>query len=103
MTPSVTSSNLGEMLAAKLDANQRTLLMQGLAAPAVRVNNPHIQYFNSNQQGYSTLELTDSYAEWVAYAVDKGVSDPAVARKCVARQRKHMSLPWLLAQSTSGF
>jgi len=103
MTPAVTSSNLGEMLGAKLDATQRTLLMQGLAAPAVRVNNPHVQYFNSNQQGYSTLEMTDTYAEWVAYAVDKGASDPAVSRKCVARQRKYMSLPWLMAQSTSGY
>ena len=103
MTPSVTSSNLGEMLGGKLNAQQRTLLMQGLAAPAVRATNPHIQYFNSNQQGYSTLELTDSYAEWVAYAVDKSISDPAVARKCVARQRKYMSLPWLTAQSTSGY
>lgn len=103
MTPSVTSANLGEMLGGKLTPEQRTLLMQGLATPAVRLNNPHIQYFNSNQQGYSTLELTDSYAEWVAYAVDKSVNDPAVARKCVARQRKYMSLPWLMAQSTSGY
>lgn len=103
MTPAVTSSNLGEMLGAKLDATQRTLLLQGLAAPAVRLNNPHIQYFNSDQQGYSTLELTDSHAEWVAYAVDKSSTDPAVARKCVARQRKYMSLPWLMAQSTSGY
>jgi alkaline phosphatase D len=103
MTPSVTSSNLGEMLASKMDAQQRTLLMQGLAAPAVRLNNPHISYFNSNQQGYSTLELTDSYAEWVAYAVDKGVNDANVARTCVARQRKYMALPWVMAQSTSGY
>jgi len=103
MTPSVTSSNLGEMLGAKMDPTQRSLLMQGLAAPAVRLNNPHIQYFNSDQQGYSTLELTDSYAEWVAYAVDKSSTDPTVSRKCVARQRKYMSLPWLMAQSTSGY
>lgn len=103
MTPSVTSANLGEMLGGKLTPEQRTLLMQGLATPAVRLNNPHIQYFNSNQQGYSTLELTDSYAEWVAYSVDKSVNDPAVARKCVARQRKYMSLPWLMAQSTGGY
>lgn len=103
MTPSVTSANLGEMIGSKLTPEQRTLLMQGLAAPAVRLNNPHIQCFNSNQQGYSILELTDSYAEWVGYAVDKSVNDPAVARKCVARQRKYMSLPWLMAQSTSGY
>jgi alkaline phosphatase D len=103
MTPAVSSSNLGEMIGAKLTAPQRALLMQGLATPAVRLNNPHIQYFNSNQQGYSTLELTDSYAEWVAYAVDKSVSDATVARQCVARQRKYMSLPWVMAQSTGGY
>ena len=31
MTPAVTSSNLGEMLGAKLTPQQRTALMQGLA------------------------------------------------------------------------
>ncbi len=103
MTPAVTSSNLGEMLAAKMDPAQRDLLLQGLANPAVKVNNPHIRYFDSSHQGYSTLELTDSYAEWVAYAVDKGVNDPQVSRTCLARQRKYMSLPWLVSQSTDGY
>ena len=103
MTPAVTSANLGEMLGAKLDATQRSLLMKGLAAPAVRLNNPHVQFFDSDRQGYSTLELTDTYAEWVAYAVNKAVNDPLVSRTCIARQRKYMSLPWLMAQSTSGF
>lgn len=103
MTPSVTSSNLGEMLAAKLDPTQRQILMQGLAAPAVRVNNPHVQFFDSDRQGYSTLELTDSHAEWVAYAVNKNNPDPATARRCIARQRKSRYLPWIVSHSTQGY
>jgi alkaline phosphatase D len=103
MTPAVTSSNLGEMLAAKMDATQRELLLKGLAAPAVKVNNPHIRFFDSSRQGYSTLELTDSYTEWVAYAVDKSVDDPQAAKTCLARQRKYMALPWLVSQSTDGY
>jgi alkaline phosphatase D len=103
MTPAVTSSNLGEMLAAKMDANQRDLLLKGLATPAVKINNPHIRFFNSTSQGYSTLEMTGSYTEWVAYSVDKSSPDPQVSRKCIARQRKYMSLPWLTSQSTDGF
>lgn len=103
MTPAVTSSNLGEMLAAKMDATQRELLLKGLATPAVKVNNPHIRFFDSSRQGYSTLELTDSYTEWVAYAVDKSVDDPQAAKTCLARQRKYMALPWLVSQSTDGY
>ncbi len=103
MTPAVTSSNLGEMLAAKMDPTKRQLLLQGLATPAVQVNNPHIRFFDSSHQGYSTLELTDSYTEWVAYAVDKGVNDPQASRSCLARQRKYMSLPLLVWQSTDGY
>lgn len=103
MTPSVTSANLGEMLGAKLTDAQRQLLVNGLATPAVKLNNPHIRYFNSTQQGYSTLELTDTYAEWTAYAVDKSVNNENIMRSCVSRQRKYMSIPWLIAQSTTGY
>jgi len=103
MTPSVTSSTLAESVAAGADEATRILLGRALAAPTVRLNNPHIQFFDSSRQGYSTLELTDNHAEWVSYVVDKNINDPAAARKCIARQRKYMSLPWLLAQSTAGY
>ncbi len=103
MTPAVTSSNLAELLSTKADANTKLLIGRALAEPAVRLNNPHIQFFDSSRQGYSTLELTSSYAEWVAYAVDKSISDDSAARKCIARQRKYMAAPWLLAQSTLGY
>ena len=103
MTPSVTSANLGEMLGAQLDATQRAILLQGLAPAAVRVNNPHIQYFDSSRYGYSTLEFTDRHAEWVAYTVDKNDPDPRTARRCVARQRKSRYLPWIVPKSTQGY
>lgn len=103
MTPSVTSSTLAEGIAADADEGTRILLGRALAAPTVRLNNPHIQFFDSSRQGYSTLELTDNHAEWVSYVVDKNVNDPAASRKCISRQRKYMSLPWLMAQSTAGY
>lgn len=103
MTPSITSSTLGEMVAANADPKLREVLVQGLVAPAVQVANPHIRFFNSSSSGYSTLELTDSYAEWVSYSVDKSVDSATASRKCVARQRKYMSFPWLMPQSTWGY
>ena len=103
MTPSVTSSTLAEGIASKADANTKVLLGRALAEPAVRLNNPHIQFFDSSRQGYSTLEMTDGYAEWISYAVDKGVNDPAASRKCLSRMRKYSTLPWLIAQSTIGY
>ena len=103
MTPAVTSANLGDMLGGQLDAQQRQILLQGLAPTAVRLNNPHVQCFDSTRYGYSTLELTDAHAEWVAYAVDKNNPDPSTARVCVARQRKSRALPWLINKSTTGY
>ena len=48
MTPSITSSTLGEMVAANADPKLREVLVQGLVAPAVQVANPHIRFFNSS-------------------------------------------------------
>jgi len=103
MTPAVTSSNLAEMLGGSLSPEQRSLLLKGLAGPAIKGLNPHIQYFNSLQQGYSTLEFTPQWVDWVAYAVDKANPNPDVARTCVARQRKTVGWPWLMAMSTQGY
>jgi alkaline phosphatase D len=103
MTPSITSANIGDQLGAKLTAEQRLLLLQGLSEGTVKLNNPHIQMFDSIRHGYSTVEFTGSYAEWVAYSVSKDVNDANTTRTCIARYRKAMALPWLLPMSTSGY
>ena len=46
------------------------LEQQGLET-LVRITNPHIQFFNSEDWGYSTVEFTTSYCEYTAYKVDK--------------------------------
>ncbi len=103
MTPSITSSNLGESIGANLTAEQRVLLLQGLSEATVKLNNPHIQMFDSVRHGYSTIEFTNSHTEWVAYSVNKDVNDANTARTCIARYRKTMALPWLIPMGTSGF
>ena len=103
MTPSVTSSSLSETLGPKLTPAQRLLLAQVLAGPFMKANNPHINFFDSANHGYSTLSFNNSFVEWVAYAVDKGNNSPLVGRRCISRQRKYMSSPWLSSQSTVGF
>lgn len=104
MTPSITSSALVEMLVQKApnDAT-RDGILQGLSEAAVIANNPHIKLFNSKDHGYSTLEFTHDYCEWIAYVVDKNVANPATARTCLARQRKYVGWPWLSIRSTGGY
>ncbi len=103
MTPAISSANLGEIALAKADPAVQKLLIQALATPLVYEANPHIRYFNSSTQGYSTLRMTDTYAEWVSYRVDKNSNSAQAARKCVSRQRKYMSQPWLVAMPTLGY
>jgi alkaline phosphatase D len=95
MTPSVTSSNLFETLAAQLGgANQH--LIDGLSEAAIRLNNPHIQHFNSSQYGYSTVEFRRDRCDWTAYAVDKNGDPNTAGVTTVARLRKYTWWPWLV-------
>jgi alkaline phosphatase D len=95
MTPSVTSSNLFETLSAQLGGSNQ-LLSDGLTAAAVRLNNPHIQYFNGSQYGYSTLELRRDRCDWTAYSVSKELAAEATAPSVVMRQRKYTWWPRLV-------
>lgn len=102
MTPSVTSSNLLDSLSTKATTlAEQQALAQALSDAAIRLNNPHIRYFNSTQHGYSVLDVNNSYTEWTAYAVDKNASDPNTGKQCVSRYRKDPHLPWLIAMPTS--
>jgi alkaline phosphatase D len=90
MTPSVTSAALFDLILKSLGNSP---LASGLTEGAVRLNNPHLRYFDSSQHGYSTLELTREHCEWIAYAVDK--SRPDAPRKAYARFRKTIASPAL--------
>ncbi|MCH2242616.1 MAG: alkaline phosphatase D family protein, partial [Aquabacterium sp.] len=95
MTPSVTSSNIGDQLGKNLSPTQRLLLLQGLTEGTVKLNNPHIRMFDSIRHGYSTLRFTTDSCEWTAYAVNKDTPTEA-GRRCIARWRKYMALPWMV-------
>jgi alkaline phosphatase D len=102
MTPSVTSAALTEMLAKGIGGGGGGLT-EGLGAAAVRLNNPHIRYFNSGRYGYSTVTFTRTSCEWIAYEVDKAGADPsATTRHALARFRKATNWPFLTQQSISG-
>ena len=41
--------------------------------------NPHLQYLNSHQYGYATVQFTRTYCEYTMYVVDKSTPTPAPA------------------------
>jgi alkaline phosphatase D len=92
MTPSVTSAALFEVLLQDLRSSP---FADGLSEGAVRLNNPHVKFFNSSKHGYSTIELTREHCEWVAWAVDKN-RPSGTAREAVARFRKTLASPELV-------
>jgi alkaline phosphatase D len=98
MTPAVTSAALTEMLGKGLGGAGS--FTSGLGAAAVRLNNPHIRYFDSSRHGYSTLQFTRSSCEWVAYAVDKGQDASVAGKQAYARFRKDTNWPFLIEGST---
>ena len=100
MTPAVTSAALMEMLVRQVGND--TGLADGLTEAAVRLNNPHVQYFNSSRYGYSTILFTRQSAQWTAYAVDKSTDAGTATRQPLARFRKSIGWPYLIRESTAG-
>jgi alkaline phosphatase D len=92
MTPSVTSAALFDLLLKGLGSSP---LAAGLSEGAVRLENPHVKFFDSGRHGYSTIEIGRDACEWIAYAVDK--DRPAdTTRKAIARFRKSLESPQLV-------
>ncbi|HEY0709259.1 MAG TPA: alkaline phosphatase D family protein [Polyangia bacterium] len=95
MTPAVTSAALTEMLAKGI--GRAAAGTTGLSEAAVRLNNPHIRFFNSALHGYSTVRFTPTGADWTAYAVDKTVADPSrTTSRAFVRYRKPIGTPMLI-------
>jgi alkaline phosphatase D len=95
MTPAVTSAALTEMLAKGI--GRAATGTAGLSEAAVRLNNPHIRFFNSAFHGYSVVTFTATGADWTAYAVDKTVADPSrTTTRAFARYRKLIGTPMLI-------
>jgi alkaline phosphatase D len=99
MSPSVTSAALLDALSQNMPPSA---FHDGLTEAAVRINNPHIQYFNSSRHGYATVQFTRTAATWTAYAVDKATAADSATRQPLARFRKSVGWPFLIKESTAG-
>jgi alkaline phosphatase D len=80
MTPAVTSPNVAEAL--HLTRGWRGRLTEPLLSWLVPAMNPHIEFFDSHNWGYSVVEFTREECRYIAYAVDK-TDDSADADRSV--------------------
>jgi alkaline phosphatase D len=78
MTPAVTSANLKELLHNQIPPSQ-------LTETAVRANNPHVQFFNSDRWGYSVVEFNRNFCAYTAYDIDKSINSQAVTKNTLRR------------------
>ena len=78
MTPGVTSANLKEILQGHYPPDE-------LSETAVKLNNPHVKFFNSDRWGYSVVEFTQNYCLYTAYDVDKTRNSAAAAKTVLRR------------------
>jgi alkaline phosphatase D len=85
MTPATTSLNAAEAL--HLTRGWRGRVTEPLLSKLVTAMNPHIEFFDSHNWGYSVVEFTREDCTYVAYAVDKTVDSPDADREVVTAYR----------------
>ncbi|WP_254272068.1 alkaline phosphatase D family protein [Haloarcula marina] len=82
MTPAVTSQNLRELLGIPDERGIRELVES-----YVQQYNPHVDFFNSHDWGYATVEFTPEDCTYSAYGVDKATDSADANRRLLARYR----------------
>jgi alkaline phosphatase D len=85
MTPAITSLNVAEAL--HLTRGWRKRLTEPLLSWLVPLMNPHIEFFDGHNWGYSVVEFTNENCTYVGYAVDKTVDDATADRSVVVAYR----------------
>ncbi|PSP60956.1 alkaline phosphatase [Halobacteriales archaeon QH_8_67_36] len=85
MTPALTSLNVAEAL--HLTRGWRGRITEPLLSKLVPAMNPHIEFFDSHNWGYSVVEFTPEACTYVGYAVDKTVDSADADRDVVAAYR----------------
>jgi alkaline phosphatase D len=85
MTPAITSLNAAEAL--HLTRGLRGRLTEPLLTKLVTAMNPHIEFFDSHNWGYSVVEFTREDCTYVGYGVDKTTDSPDADRSVVAAYR----------------
>jgi alkaline phosphatase D len=85
MTPAITSINVAEAL--HLTRGTRKQVTEPLLSWLIPKMNPHIDFFDSHNWGYSTLTFTREECRFVAYAVDKTDNSPDADREVMVAYR----------------
>ncbi|WP_135303042.1 alkaline phosphatase D family protein [Haloarcula amylovorans] len=85
MTPAVTSLNAAEAL--HLTRGLRGKLTEPLLSKLVTAMNPHLEFFDSHNWGYSVVEFTREECTYVGYSVDKTVDSMDGDRSVVVAYR----------------
>ncbi|WP_424016540.1 alkaline phosphatase D family protein [Halorientalis pallida] len=85
MTPALTSLNAAEAL--HLTDGWRGTITEPLISELVTGMNPHIEFFDSHNWGYSVVEFTPDECTYVGYSVDKTVDSPDADREVVTAYR----------------
>jgi alkaline phosphatase D len=85
MTPAITSLNAAEAL--HLTRGLRGKITEPLLSKLVTAMNPHIEFFDSHNWGYSVLEFTPGECTYVAYSVDKTENSPNADREVLQAYR----------------
>jgi alkaline phosphatase D len=85
MTPATTSLNLAEAL--HLTRGLRNTLTEPVVSRLVPAMNPHIDFFDSHNWGYSVVEFGREECRWIAYSVDKTENSPDADRSVLAAYR----------------
>jgi alkaline phosphatase D len=85
MTPAITSLNVAEAL--HLTRGWRKRLTEPILSWLIPKMNPHIEFFDGHNWGYSVVEFTRDDCTYVGYAVDKTVNGPDADREVVVAYR----------------
>lgn len=85
MTPAITSLNVAEAL--HLTRGWRGKITEPILSKLVESMNPHIEFFDSHNWGYSVVEFTREDCTYVGYAVDKTEDSSAAEQEVVAAFR----------------
>jgi alkaline phosphatase D len=85
MTPAITSLNVAEAL--HLTDGWAKRLTEPLLSWLIPAMNPHIEFFDSHNWGYSVVEFTRDDCTYVGYSVDKTVNSPDAERDVVTAYR----------------
>ena len=85
MTPAITSLNVAEAL--HLTRGWRKRLTEPILSWLIPLMNPHFEFFDAHNWGYSVVEFTPDDCTYVGYAVDKTVNSPDAERDVVVAYR----------------